>query len=380
MKLKSLHLTNTNINFDGRILKEMSSLTKSGMPLDLYGYGISLPEDKNRKKECGIDNIVTVKLLTSTLRFLPRGALYFFMLIEFTFRACIFGLRKRPDIVHCHDTFSLPAGALLSFFGSKLIYDAHELESNKNGQSKLLSKVTLLLEKLCWGRISGFVTVSNRILEWYQSHFSIVESAVVLNAPIKCPPSLSKKNEQAYLRRLFSIPSETLLFVYVGILAPGRGIEKILEVFQENESSALVFLGYGPLSDDIEQLAGQFKNIYLHPAVSHDKVVETIAGSDYGFCLINDSSLSDYYSLPNKLFEYASAGLKVIGSNYPEIQSTLANHKLGFVVDDNVEAISSTVKKLEKERPGFAPEKIEELTWERQEQKLIDFYQRVVGL
>ena len=38
----------------------------------------------------------------------------------------------KPKIVHCHDTLVLPIGLVVSLiFKSKLIYDAHELESNK---------------------------------------------------------------------------------------------------------------------------------------------------------------------------------------------------------------------------------------------------------
>ena len=41
------------------------------------------------------------------------------------------------EVIHCHDTLVLPIGYLLKKIKkSKLIYDAHELESNKKGQSK----------------------------------------------------------------------------------------------------------------------------------------------------------------------------------------------------------------------------------------------------
>ena len=51
-----------------------------------------------------------------------------------------------------------------------IIYDAHELESNKNGQSYLLSKITLLIEKLSWPSISLLISVSESIIYWYEYH------------------------------------------------------------------------------------------------------------------------------------------------------------------------------------------------------------------
>ena len=62
----------------------------------------------------------------------------FFSLLELTLRFCYLGFKKKPDVVHCHDSICLIAAVLLKrFVGCCLVYDAHELESNRNGQSRL---------------------------------------------------------------------------------------------------------------------------------------------------------------------------------------------------------------------------------------------------
>jgi hypothetical protein len=70
----------------------------------------------------------------------------------------------------------------------------------------------------------------------------------------------------------------------------------------------VVFLGYGELSQDLKRLAAEHPNIHVHDAVPHSQVVPIAQSADFGLCLVQDVSLSDYYCLPNKLFEYYFAG------------------------------------------------------------------------
>ena len=76
-------------------------------------------------------------------------------------------------------------------------------------------------------------------------------------------------------------------------------------------------------------------NIHLHKKVPHNQVVNLIKSADVGICIIENVSLSDYYCLPNKLFEYSFAGLRVIGSDFPEISNYILSNKLGEVCKIN---------------------------------------------
>ena len=157
-KIKVLHLTHTDIRLDSRILKELSAIRENKKIL-IMAIGIS---DDN--------------LFYSLTAYL--------CLLEFYIRLSWKGLLFRPKIIHCHDTLVLPVGVILSIlFNSKLIYDAHELESQKNGQSKVLSKITLFIEKISWRFIDLFITVSPSIIDWYQKNLGKKESLLILNSP-----------------------------------------------------------------------------------------------------------------------------------------------------------------------------------------------------
>ena len=229
-------------------------------------------------------------------------------------RSC---LKLKPKIIHCHDTLVLPIGILLSIiYSCKIIYDAHELESNKFGQSKSLSLITLWIEKLCWNRINHLITVSTSIGNWYNENLGYKETTVVLNSPKNRPNNLIPSRT---LRQTYNLNKNDKIFVYVGAFEKGRSIELIIEAFNKLKRNDyyLIFMGFGTLHKYIHEFASKSDKIIIHPPVSSNEVYAVLSKSTAGFCLIENISLSDYYSLPNKLFEYLSANIQVIGSEMP---------------------------------------------------------------
>ena len=80
-----------------------------------------------------------------------------------------------------------------------------------------------------------------------------------------------------------------------------------------------IFMGYGALVPKVRQLAATSPNVHLLPAVHPQDVLSFTVGADVGVILVQKVSLSYYYSLGNKFFEYLMAGLPVIASDFPEM-------------------------------------------------------------
>ena len=300
-----LHLTNTNIKSDSRILKEMNVLANSNYAFDIYGLGDS--RDDHGKNSTNIDKNITVYsvlLKSRSLTFLPKTIRQVLTPAELTIKMIVKAVRLKPKVLHCHDTVVLPLGVMVKLFtGAKLIYDAHELESNRGGLSKTFGKFTLFSERLLWRFVDALIVVSPSINKWYKDNIGEKYSEVILNSPIlekEIPP-----DNKTYFRDVFSIPNDSKIFLYVGSLSNGRGIDLITEVFKSPKcKSHVVFLGYGELSSKLKRLSKEHNNIHLHEAVPYERVVSVAQSADVGLCLIQNVSLSDYYCLPNKLFEY----------------------------------------------------------------------------
>lgn len=321
-----------------------------------------------------------MRLWSRSARWLPAPVRHVFALVEMLIRCLLAAWPIRPALIHCHDTPLLPMGVLLAWiFGGKVIYDAHELESNKNGQSGVMSKATRLVEWVCWAKVDGFITVSNSILRWYEKNFSVKTSALVLNSPIVSDAPGTVKAPR-YFHDLYKINQESLVFVYLGLFVPGRGIEKLLQVFSDGRVTAhVVFVGRGPQRALIEKYASVHSGVHVHDAVAHGLVVELVRSADYGLCLVENVSLSDYYALPNKLFEYAFAGVPVLASNFPDMRQLIDQYGLGAVAENEVQAITQAVLSLQSTARQRVQVDLTALGWDAQAETLRALYRAALA-
>lgn len=371
-----LHVSNTRIDTDSRILKEISALNALSKV-----YVVGVPAGNFEHFDTS-DNLRTrnLRLLSRSLIILPRPVRYFLELIEFSIKVVLFGYRIRPQVVHCHDTFALPSGWLLSkLINCKLVYDAHELESNKNGQSPLLSKGTLLIERACWTRVDLLISVSNSIVAWYIKNIGEKKNVVVLNSPALKPSNQSAtitRSSNKYFHKLYNINTENPVFIYVGALTKGRGIEMCLDAFSIGAPNAhVVFLGDGILKSLVKAYSVKHSNIHLHAPVPHDAVVDLVRNANVGLCFVENVSLSDYYCLPNKLFEYCFSGVPVLASNFPEISRVVSDYKLGLCCEPDSQSIHKAIQ-LVTHNPLPAVEcNMTELSWPVQAERLKHAYQ-----
>lgn len=376
-----LHLTHTDINSDSRILKELESLSKN-KKVRITALGVHMNEENKKYKKIEHVKIYSINLNSRKLIFLPAFIKHSLSVIELTLKMIFNSFKAKPSIIHCHDTLVLPLGVLVKLFtGSKLIYDAHELESNRNGLSNTLGKMTFFVEKLLWRFIDKIIVVSPSISDWYQKNIGIKSTEIIMNSPILSENNFDIKNDKLYFRNKFNIPDSSKIFLYIGILSEGRGIDLLIEAFKKIDlSSHLIFLGYGEFKNRLVELSKEHDNIHVHDAVPHNEVVSIAKSADVGLCFIQNVSLSDYYCLPNKLFEYAFAEIPVLASNFPDISMVVEKYNIGKCSDLNSESIYNAIKEFEQieELPRINASDLYDLSWSAQEEKLVKMYKDLI--
>lgn len=370
-----LHLSHTDISSDARILKEMISLTQIAPVKKVYGIGIKDINSRTVSLHPSLD-VRSILPFFKCLTY-PRLLRHLLIYSEVALKMLLGAIRLRPGVIHCHDVTMLPIAVLAKHLtGAKLIYDTHELESLQTGTGGLASKIIFFVEKVSWYSIDALISVNNSIRAWYIHNLGPKRSEVILNSPNQSMSDLTQAN--GYLREHFGIPKERKIFLYNGLLTEGRGLDLLSEVFQRGDiESHLVFLGYGELMERLQAISMSCSRIHVHSAVPYDRVVQITSGADFGLCLVQNVSLSNYYCLPNKLFEYAFAGLRVLASNLPEIAAVVKKFNLGECVDLEKGEIFRAVKKLESEKvferivdSSF----VREMSWGAQETKLLSLY------
>jgi glycosyltransferase involved in cell wall biosynthesis len=380
--MKILHLTHTDIRFDNRIIKEIDALSQ--VPeYDLYGIGLVRDEGAANHDVAHLRaSIINLKLTFRGVRYLPKFLKHTLIFIEFLIKTLKYSLKINPDVIHCHDTLVLPIGVFLRFFTkSKIVYDAHELESDKNGQSKIYSFGTLILEKICIKFTDLLITVSPSIQDWYKSKFNIINSILILNSPqIKYLNTDGNTNllEGKYFHDKFNIEYDKLVFIYLGALMPGRGVELLLDAFSSDRiNSHIVFMGFGIQKDLILKRSQISPKVHFHEPVKHDEVVNYVNHANVGLCMLQNISLSDYYCLPNKLFEYVFSGIPVLASDFPDIKNLIDIYKLGWYCSFNLEDVIKEIGKIENGNILEISNDLFKISWQAQADELIEAYKNL---
>jgi glycosyltransferase involved in cell wall biosynthesis len=316
----------------------------------------------------------------TTRKFTKNLAVQAVKYLEFSFRVYFFYKNKEINIVNVHSLALLPLGVCLKFlFKAKLIYDTHELETEKNGDSGVRQKINKLIEKVLIKYVDMTIVVSQSIADWYFREYKIERPLVVLNVPNQ--RDLIKTN---YFREILGISSDKTILLYQGGLVTGRGVQLILDAFKvrNNEKIVLFFMGYGSLEKDIKFAASKYNNIFYFPAVPSDVVLEYTASADLGIHLMQNTCLNHYYAMPNKFFEYAMAGLPVLVSNMKEMADLVMKNMMGVVIDDlTVDGVNNSIDIFLKQ--DLASMKLNsyrvacENAWETQEKKLLAGYESI---
>ncbi len=372
VKIASL-VFNPFIN-DSRVLKEGLSLVKEGYSVEIVAHGDKeLPsKDENNglvvRRLAYLDRTITkgkVGKLKAYLQFIKESVAY-----------C-----KDFDILHCNDINMLPIGVIIKKFYKKdikIVYDAHEYETETYALSGIQKKATKLAEKFLIKYADKVITVSDSIANEYVKLYGIEKPALVLNAP-------SYKDVVKYdkFREAFNMEGKTI-FLYQGGLGKNRGIEFLLEVFKtiNNSESIMVFMGYGELESLIVENAKEHDNIFFHKAVSPDVLLEYTVSADFGIATIEDSCLSYRYCLPNKLFEYIMAEVPMIVSNLPEMSKVVKKNNIGVVVENETpEGIKKAIEKallLDKKQINKNLKNVKKIyNWEEQEKVLLKLYKEL---
>jgi len=289
---------------------------------------------------------------------------------------------KDSDIIHCNDLLTLPMGVIVKKFYNKdvkIVYDAHEYETELNGLEGGKKRFRKLLEKSLIKYADKVMTVSNAIADEYVRLYGIEKPALVLNTPPYT--NIEKKN---IFRETFGIREDQTIFLYQGGLVNGRGIEDILESFKEinNDKSVIVFMGYGVFEETIKEAASKHDNIFFHPAVSPNVLLNYTSSADFGISMIEDICLSYRYCLPNKMFEYIMAEVPVIVSNLPEMKKVVETYKVGVIAKNNgkegLEEAILEATQLDKQELNQNIKKAKEIfNWEEQEKVLLSVYQEL---
>lgn len=252
--------------------------------------------------------------------------------LDFNLRAIAEARRLAPDLVQCNDHNTMWVGVISRLLlGSAVVYDSHELWPDRNLRPE--ARPWLIATEAL------FVRVAHRVVMTSPAHAEVLARRYRVPPPTvvrNIPDAGAASPEQL---RPEGLNGSAPVAVYVGGLLRNRGLEQSIRALPLTERPVRLRL-LGPVSDEyraeLERLAldaGVADRLEFAPPVPPAEVVAALASADVGLALFQPTCLSHRLVLPNKLFEYARAGLPVVGSDLPMIHRFVHEHELGATVD-----------------------------------------------
>jgi len=375
-----LHILGSSALHVSRVLKEARSFIREGLAkrvvlLAKWNSGLQQFQD--------LSPGISVRRIKLASRLLPSSLPWqIFKEMEWRRRVVRHARELQPSTIFCHGLMLLrTAVEVKQKTGAGLVYDAHELETETIGLKGAKKRLFSYLERRFIRECGAVICVSDSIADWYARHYGITRPAVVRNIP-------DLRNQAGFIgsdviRDRFHIPRQDLIFIYQGGLAPGRRVEQMLRIFSRLQPNRhLVFMGFGPLEPIIKEATSLRPNIHLVPAVPPEEVLKYSASADVGIVGVENSCLSYYFSLPNKMFEYLLAGIPVLVPDYPEMRRVIDTHGCGWVVPDGDDSWQSVIESLSFQSVTMPKEKARAVgggfSWENEEVSLFAAHKQAV--
>jgi glycosyltransferase involved in cell wall biosynthesis len=215
--------------------------------------------------------------------------------------------------------------------------------------------------------------------QFIQQYYKITNVVVLRNLPRNYSP-----DKKINLKEKLSIPEDCGLLLYQGVLLEGRGLARTIEAIKNLSKVHFVILGEGVERKNLECLSedlGVSSRVHFMGTINQSELANYTAEADIGLSLIENISLSYYYALPNKLFEYIASGVPVICSDMPQMKMIIDKYKVGECInldaDQNLEKKISDLlenKSMLKEYSENAEEAAKELNWEVEFEKVKSYF------
>ena len=268
----------------------------------------------------------------------------------------------------------LPVYFISRFKKIPRIYDAHELfcEMKEVVSRPGIYKIWKWIEKITVHRFANGYTVNELIAAEFNKMYGV--DYKVIRSISSYEPFINHPRDNYIL--------------YQGAVNEGRSFETLIPAMRQVESPLYV-CGDGNFMEEAKKLCvanGVTAKVIFKGMVEPPELQKITRQARIGITLFEKHSLSNYYSLANRFFDYIHAGVPQLCVNYPVYLEINKLFEVAVMIDDlepgNIATkLNNLLNDPEKWKRLHVNclEASRVLSWQNEEKKLLAFYQSIFG-
>jgi glycosyltransferase involved in cell wall biosynthesis len=358
---------------DQRVMKIAGTISRLGCDIIIIG-----------RKSGHCCNSDSVPFPTRRFKMIFKRGFFFYKF--FNIRLFIYLLFHKNGILVSNDLDTLLPNFLVSKIRNlPLVYDSHEYFTGvpELQNRKFVKWIWKSIEKFIFPYLKHVITVSDSIATQYEKEYRLRPLTV---------RNCARKSDQIvpFSRGELELNAEHLLLIFQGSgINADRGGEELIDAIAITEDVSLLIIGSG---DKFEILIEKTKNqglserIKFIPILPWETLMRYTRSVDAGLSLDKNSNLNYSFSLPNKLFDYISAGIPVIASDLPEISKVINEYNCGILVSEVTSGEISKAIKVLRDNRGLLSElkrnsviASESIIWDTESLKVADLYRSILN-
>jgi|WetSurMetagenome_2_1015567.scaffolds.fasta_scaffold00001_458 glycosyltransferase involved in cell wall biosynthesis len=362
------------ICYDQRVRKIAGTVSDIGYDVTIIGRHLGDCCDSTR-----------LPFRTNRFRMIFRRGFLFYKFINIRF--FFYLLFHRFDLLVANDLDTLLPNFLIARLKRiPLVYDSHEYFTGvpEIQDRKFVKGVWSLIERTIFPGLKLVMTVSDCIATQYEKEYGI-RPVVIRNC------SVSSSDISPFKRSDLGISDDTLLLILQGGgINIDRGGEELIDAVVRTENVFLIIAGSGDVINILKEKVSASNasgKIKFTGKLPWSEMMRYTKMADAGLSLDRDSNLNYRFSLPNKLFDYISAGIPVIAGDLPEVKKIIDGYNCGIIIPAvTPDEIANAITALRDDREMLnklrtnAVTACEMLNWDIESGGITEFYSKIFPL
>lgn len=333
MQKKILFIVFSNLKHDARVMRHINFL-KENYTLTTLCLDAEPANDYTIIKLPGLKLTLFKKSIAGILLLLRAYSLAYKILYPFSYiKKTLSG--QKFDLIIANDVETLEISFALAAEETPVLFDAHEY-APRHFENVLTWRIffqafNIHMCKKYIPKLSGMITVGQKIAEEYQKHFGTLP-IVVTNAP-------------AFQSQFQINPAQqTIKLVHHGIVNASRGIELMIDMMKllpDHFTLDLILMTPPTASaqtkqylESLKQRASFTNRIRFIPPVKSAEILPLINQYDLGIIIIPPINFNYANCLPNKFFDSIQARIALAIGPTPEMAEMVHQYSIGVVAKE----------------------------------------------